>query len=86
VYVTPSSAYQGLYHLHQISNTTIRGDPNFFGTVQIAKLPQGSGDADYDLCAGAYPISCNLSAFVNGDGAQYTFSWTKGGLSRPLLM
>lgn len=85
-YVTPASINTQWFALRQINNTTIEAGPGFCGTIQIVKLPAGRDDAVLNDNAGAYPTSCTVSATADGDRAQYTFTWTKAGLSRPLIM
>src|ERR1700760_4637677 len=72
--------------MSQVSNTTIKGDPGFHGFIQIAKLPHGISDTAYDVSAGAYAVSGNITAIRDGSTIKYAFHWTKAGLSKPLLM
>lgn len=85
-YVTPASPAPQCLLLRQINNMMIEAAAGFSGTIQIVKLPSGNNDSVLDHNAGAYPISGTISATVAGNQAQYTLSWTKAGLPRPLIM
>ncbi|KAF2400691.1 endo-1,3-beta-glucanase Engl1 [Trichodelitschia bisporula] len=85
LYITHPS-HPGPIPLHKDSNTTIRGPASFTGTIQVAKLPASCPEDAYDSSAGAYATSRIVSGTANGAQGTYSFSWTKGGLDRPLLM
>lgn len=85
-FITPSSINPQWFRLQYVNNTTIEAGHGFCGTIQIVKLPPGCDDAVLNHNAGAYSMSCTLSASIDGDKAQYTFTWAKAGLPRPLLM
>ncbi|KAF2274098.1 endo-1,3(4)-beta-glucanase 1 precursor [Westerdykella ornata] len=69
-----------------VDKNTFVGPPGFVGTIQLAKNPLGDeGEAIYDKASGAFVCEANVTAVVSGDGAVYTFSYTKVG-SSPLLM
>jgi endo-1,3(4)-beta-glucanase len=85
LYLTPHSN-QGMEQLTKTNNTCIQGRTGFVGVIQVTRLPTGCGEELYDRSAGAYAVSGNLSATVDGTRATYTLSWNKAGLQNPLLM
>ena len=89
VYVIPlNSGYQE-NSFTLINPTTVQGLSGFGGYIQIAKVPADTPDSEsvYDTSAGAYPTGATISGSVDGTSGEYTFSWTKLGItSKPLLM
>jgi endo-1,3(4)-beta-glucanase len=73
--------------MSQESNSTIQGDPEFHGFIQVGKLPSGAPDTAYDVSAGTYAISGQISSIRDGPSSmKYAFNWYKAGLPKPLLM
>lgn len=62
-----------------ISSTLLQGISNWYGEIQIAKLPDNSLESIYDSAVGAYPTAGHIGGFANGAKAQYSLSWSKGG-------
>lgn len=74
-----------------VSNTLLRGVPNWSGFIQLAKNSAGSsGEYVYDNAAGVYAVGANLTASTFGLTGTYQFKWEKAGLTsktaRQLLM
>ncbi|KAL8870522.1 MAG: hypothetical protein Q9198_007611, partial [Flavoplaca austrocitrina] len=79
LYATPHNGQDP--QLSLVSNTELRGVPNWSGVVQIAKNPSGSsGEYIYDNAAGVYPTSMDLAASTFGQTGTYHFEWRKAGL------
>jgi len=89
MYVTPNStAYPGNTFTLTSANAII-GKSGFNGTIQIAKIPSNTTDAQsvYDSAAGTYATAATIQGSVSGNTGSYTISWTKGGnTSQKLLM
>ncbi|KAL9061962.1 MAG: hypothetical protein Q9206_000148 [Seirophora lacunosa] len=65
-----------------VSNTLLRGVPNWSGFIQVAKNPAGlSGERIYDNAAGVYAVGANLTASTFGLTGTYLFQWKKAGLT-----
>ncbi|KIV97975.1 hypothetical protein PV10_01670 [Exophiala mesophila] len=77
IYAIPSSGVSP--NLLLLSSTMLQGIPNWFGDIQIAKLPDPSLESYYDDAVGAYPTAGHVSGNAQGTTAQYSLSWTKGG-------
>lgn len=76
-------------NLQLISSTLLQGIPNWYGDIQVAKLPDASLESIYDKAVGAYPTSGTIDGYAQNSTAQYSFSWKKGGAyasSTSLLM
>ncbi|KAI4139864.1 MAG: hypothetical protein LQ341_004055 [Variospora aurantia] len=74
-----------------VSNTLLRGIPNWSGFIQVTKNSAGSsGEYVYDNAAGVYAVGANLTASTFGLTGTYQFKWEKAGLTsktaRRLLM
>lgn len=62
------------------SNTILRGPPNWSGTFQVAKNPNGdAGEAIYDTSAGVYATSATITGSALGRTGSYQLHWTKAG-------
>lgn len=62
------------------SNTMLRGPPNWSGTFQVAKNPNGAaGEAIYDASAGVYATSATVTGSALGGIGSYQLHWTKAG-------
>jgi endo-1,3(4)-beta-glucanase len=70
------------------NNVGLHALKKFTGTIQIAKNPKNvaANELAYDSCAGSYAKSVAIDGAVNGATGSYTFKWTKGGGSSPLMM
>ncbi|KAL9028639.1 MAG: hypothetical protein Q9196_003031 [Gyalolechia fulgens] len=69
--------------LSLVSNTLLRGVPNWSGFIQVAKNPAGSsGESIYDNAAGVYPTGLALTASTFSQTGTYKFHWKKAGLAR----
>ncbi|KAL8667097.1 MAG: hypothetical protein Q9202_001019 [Teloschistes flavicans] len=80
LYATPSDGQDPKFSL--VSQTTIRGIPNWFGYIQVAKNPAGSsGEYIYDNSAGVYAVAADLTASTFAQTGTYQFQWKKVGLS-----
>lgn len=65
----------------------IRASSTFTGTIQLAKDPNGAGEALYDAACGSYATGVSVSGTAAGMVGSYTFNFQKAGLSgAPLLM
>lgn len=65
-----------------VSNTLLRGVPNWSGSIQVAKNPaDSSGEYIYDNAAGVYPVGASLTASTFGQTGTYQFQWEKAGLT-----
>ncbi|GAB7327640.1 hypothetical protein MBLNU13_g11481t1 [Cladosporium sp. NU13] len=88
-YVTPQEDNYDANSFTLLDSSTIQGPSGFEGTVQVAKIPAETSDAEavYDSSAGAYPTSGSISGAVDGTTGWYTLSWEKGGVqTQDLLM
>ena len=63
------------------SNTLLRGQPNWSGTIQVAKNPDASsaGETVYDSSAAVYATAAAITGSTVGATATYQLSWTKAG-------
>jgi endo-1,3(4)-beta-glucanase len=68
------------------TNFNIQGQPGYHGYIQVAKLSDPSFETVYDSSAGAYAVSGTITAITTGTEGRYSFSWTKEGLPKPVLM
>lgn len=87
LYAIPTSGISPNFQL--ISSTLLQGPANWYGDIQIAKLPDSSLESLYDNAVGAYPTSGSVGGYAHDNTAQYSLSWTKGGAyasSATLLM
>lgn len=89
LYVTPeqgSSTGPVPFDLDGQGTITYRAE-KFYGILQVAKNPlSGEGDAIYDRSAGAFPVSAEIHASVQGATGTYTIKYRKDGIpNRPLL-
>ena len=76
-------------NLQLVSSTLLQGISNWYGDIQIAKLPDASFESIYDKAVGAYPTSGTVGGYAHNSTAQYSLSWKKGGAyasSTTLLM
>ncbi|KAL8671843.1 MAG: hypothetical protein Q9168_003659, partial [Polycauliona sp. 1 TL-2023] len=79
LYVTPRNGQDP--QLSLVSNTELRGVPNWSGVIQVAKNPTGSsGEYIYDNAAGVYPTAMSLTASTFSQTGTYSFQWSKAGL------
>lgn len=67
-------------NLQLLSSTMLQGVPGWSGTIQVAKLPQGADETVFDNTSDVYPTSGAVSGYASGTTAQYSLSWTKGGM------
>lgn len=73
--------------LQLVGNGLIRASSAFTGTIQLAKDPNGAGEALYDAACGSYATGVSISGTATGMVGSYTFTFEKAGLSgAPLLM
>lgn len=73
--------------LQVINSGLIRATSTFTGTIQIAKDPNGEGEALYDAACGSYATGVSVSGTAVGMVGSYTFEFQKAGLTgAPLLM
>ncbi|KAL9001355.1 MAG: hypothetical protein Q9169_000246 [Polycauliona sp. 2 TL-2023] len=80
LYATPRNGQDP--QLSLVSNTELRGVPNWSGIIQIAKNPaELSGEYIYDNAAGVYPTGMLLTASTFSQTGTYSFQWNKAGLS-----
>ncbi|KIW94756.1 uncharacterized protein Z519_04733 [Cladophialophora bantiana CBS 173.52] len=77
IYATPANGFTPNFQL--VSSTLLRGLPNWYGDIQIAKLPDDQFESIYDEAAGAYPTAGHIAGFAQNTTAQYSLSWSKGG-------
>ncbi|KAJ6016287.1 hypothetical protein N7540_010878 [Penicillium herquei] len=78
LYATPTDGQDPKLKL--ASNSSLRGQAGFSGTIQVAKNPAGkSGEKFYDNSAGVYPVAGHVTGSVTGDVGTYNLSWTKAG-------
>ncbi|OAP55021.1 hypothetical protein AYL99_10721 [Fonsecaea erecta] len=77
IYAIPANGLTPNFQL--ISSTLLRGLPNWYGDIQVAKLSNSSLESIYDDAAGAYPTAGHISGFAQNTTAQYSLSWSKGG-------
>ncbi|KAK2599257.1 hypothetical protein N8I77_011027 [Diaporthe amygdali] len=72
--------------LQVVNNGLIRSTSPFTGTIQVAKDP-GNAEALYDEASGQFASGVVLSGTTSGMRGEYSFNFTKGGLTgAPLLM
>ncbi|KAK4553114.1 endo-1,3-beta glucanase [Recurvomyces mirabilis] len=88
IYITPSVSGYQTTSFTLLSSGEIQGPSGFAGSIQVAKVPGGSQDAEsvYDASAGAYPTGASISGSVQGTAGSYTLSWSKGGISSQKLL
>ncbi|KAI1612816.1 endo-1,3(4)-beta-glucanase [Exophiala viscosa] len=77
LYAMPTSGIDPNFQL--VSSTLLQGSANWYGDIQIAKLPDDSMEYLYDDAAGTYPTSGTVAGYAEDSKAQYSLSWTKGG-------
>ncbi|KIW26143.1 hypothetical protein, variant 3 [Cladophialophora immunda] len=78
IYAIPANGLTPNFQLS--SSTLLRGLPNWYGDIQIAKLSDDSLESIYDDAAGAYPTAGHISGSAQNTTAQYSLSWSKGGV------
>lgn len=62
------------------SPTMLRGPPNWSGTFQVAKNPNGAaGEAIYDASAGVYATGATVTGSALEGIGSYQLHWTKAG-------
>ena len=66
-------------NLQLISSTLLQGLPNWYGDIQVAKLPDDSLESIYDNAAGVYPTAGHIAGYAEDTTAQYSLSWSKAG-------
>ncbi|EXJ92034.1 hypothetical protein A1O3_00584 [Capronia epimyces CBS 606.96] len=82
VYVTTDDWAGADPGLQLVSNTLVRGSPNFSGIIQVAKNPSAAaaaGEHMYDAGSGVYPTDAGITGSTTGATGQYTVQWTKTG-------
>lgn len=73
--------------LQVVNNGLMQASSPFTGTIQVAKDPNGAGEALYDAACGSYATGVTVSGTAVGMLGTYTFTFEKAGLSgAPLLM
>lgn len=73
--------------LQVVNSGLIRASSTFTGTIQLAKDPNGAGEALYDAACGSYATGVSISGAAVGMAGSYTFDFQKAGLGgAPLLM
>ncbi|EXJ82509.1 endo-1,3(4)-beta-glucanase [Capronia epimyces CBS 606.96] len=77
IYAIPTNGVAPNFQL--ISSTLLEGISNWYGDIQIAKLPDASFESIYDEAAGAYPTAGHISGYAHDAKAQYSLSWSKAG-------
>jgi endo-1,3(4)-beta-glucanase len=77
IYARPANGLTPNFELK--SSTLLRGIENWYGDIQIAKVPDQSLEALYDDACGAYPTAGHIAGFAHNTTAQYSLSWTKDG-------
>ena len=77
LYAIPSSGVTPNFQL--VSSTLLQGPANWYGDIQVAKLPDDDLDYIYDDAAGTWPTSGKVGGYAHDAKAQYSLSWTKGG-------
>ncbi|KIW63205.1 hypothetical protein, variant [Phialophora macrospora] len=77
IYAIPANGLTPNFQL--VSSTLLQGLPNWYGDIQIAKLPDDSLESVYDDAAGAYPTAGHIAGYALNMTAQYSLSWSKGG-------
>ncbi|OAG45444.1 hypothetical protein AYO21_00078 [Fonsecaea monophora] len=78
IYAIPANGLTPNFQL--VSSTVLRGLPNWYGDIQVAKLSDDSLESIYDDAVGAYPTAGHVSGFAENTTAQYSLSWSKGGV------
>ncbi|KAK5218315.1 endo-1,3-beta glucanase [Exophiala xenobiotica] len=78
LYAIPSSGITPNFQL--VSSTLLQGPANWYGDIQVAKVPDDTLDYLYDDAAGTYPTSGKVGGYAQDAKAQYSLSWTKGGV------
>lgn len=77
LYAIPTHGLSPNFQL--ISSTLLQGVQNWYGDIQIAKLPDDGLESIYDQAAGTYPTAGHIGGSAQGSKAQYSLSWSKGG-------
>lgn len=73
--------------LQVVNNGLIQATSTFTGTIQVAKDPNGAGEALYDATCGSYATGATVSGTAVGMQGTYSFTFEQAGLSgAPLLM
>lgn len=86
-YLYATSSNGSSLDLQVIDNGLMRATSTFTGIIQVAKDPNGAGEAIYDAVCGSYATNVTVSGAVKGMLGSYTLKFAKAGLSgRPLLM
>ncbi|KIW39476.1 uncharacterized protein PV06_08087 [Exophiala oligosperma] len=77
LYALPSNGINPNFKL--VSSTLLQGPANWYGDIQISKLPNDGLDFIYDDAAGTWPTAGHIGGHAQDAKAQYSLSWTKGG-------
>lgn len=86
-YLYATSTDGSTLDLQVVNNGLIEATAPFTGTIQVAKDPNGAGEALYDAACGSYATGVNVTGTAVGMQGTYTFTFQKAGLSgAPLLM
>lgn len=86
MYVAPKGS-TGVPAFKLQDSGNLQGPAGFFGTIQIAKNPNGvDGESAFDSSAGVYPVSGSVAASVDGNSGDYTISWGKQGVTQNDLL
>ncbi|KAF3761377.1 family 81 glycoside hydrolase [Cryphonectria parasitica EP155] len=73
--------------LQVVNNGLMRSNSTFSGTIQVAKDPDGAGEALYDAACGSYATGVTVSGSTTRSVGTYTFTFQRAGLDgNPLLM
>lgn len=73
--------------LQVVNNGLMQASSPFTGTIQVAKDPNGVGEALYDAACGSYATGVTVSGTAVGMQGTYTFTFDKAGSNdAPLLM
>ncbi|KAL8726710.1 MAG: hypothetical protein Q9181_005948 [Wetmoreana brouardii] len=79
LYAVPSNGQDP--QLSLVSDTELKGIPNWSGYIQVAKNPAASsGEYIHDNAAGVYPVAMDITASTFSQTGTYRFQWTKAGL------
>ena len=83
IYITPDSSHYNEASFTLLSSGVLQGPSGFGGTIQVAKVPGNSRDAEpiYDQSAGVYPTAGSITGSIQGTIGSYGLSWAKAGLT-----
>ncbi|KAJ4424881.1 endo-1,3-beta glucanase [Gnomoniopsis sp. IMI 355080] len=86
-YLYATSTDGSTLDLQVVNNGLIQATSTFTGTIQVAKDPNGAGEALYDATCGSYATGAIVSGTAVGMEGTYGFTFQQAGLSgAPLLM